>query len=141
MDTTDQKLLSLLRENARASTSALARDLGLSRSTVQDRINRLESRGIVAGYTVRLGEETEKRRVTAHVMVSVSPKAAPDVTNALRKMDNMRSLCAISGEYDMIAILEAGSTEEVDTMLDAIGALDGVTRTNSSIVLSTKFQR
>ncbi|MCK5574732.1 MAG: Lrp/AsnC family transcriptional regulator, partial [Sphingomonadales bacterium] len=59
MDATDQKLLSLLRENARASTSALARDLGLSRSTVQDRINRLEKRGIVAGYTVRLGEETE----------------------------------------------------------------------------------
>ena len=53
----DQQLLSLLRENARAPTAELARRLGLSRTTVQSRIERLERQGVITGYTVRVSEE------------------------------------------------------------------------------------
>ena len=69
-------LLSLLRENARASTADLARRLGVSRTTVQSRIERLEKRGVIAGYGVRLSPDYEQTLVRAHVLVTVAPKLA-----------------------------------------------------------------
>ena len=141
MDQTDRELLGHLSENARASTSELARRLGLSRSTVQDRINRLEAKGIITGYTVRINPEVSQRQIRTHVMISVAPKEATAVGAALRKMRAVTSLYAIAGEYDLIAILTAETTEEIDAAIDAIGLIDGVGRTKSSIVLSTKFQR
>ena len=67
LDDTDQNLLNLLRSNSRATTSALARQLGISRSTVQDRINRLERRKVIAGYTVRFHDRYQGLRLNAHV--------------------------------------------------------------------------
>lgn len=141
MDKTDKKLLQLLTQNARASITALAQDIGLSRSTTQDRMKKLEKKGVIGGYTVRLDEAHQRRQITAHVMVSVRPKKAPVVAMALKKILNVRSLFAISGEYDMIAVLSAETTEEIDETIDEMGELEGIEKTRSSIVLSTKFQR
>lgn len=141
MDAIDRHLLALLEENARMPTAALARALKLSRSTVQDRIRRLEQRGIIGGYTLRVGEPHAQRQITAHVMISVNPKLADRVTRALKAMGGLRSLHAVSGAYDLIAIIRGESTQEIDAMLDAIGRVDGIDKTMSSIVLSTKFER
>ncbi len=141
MDQTDKKLLQLLKKNARASTTSLAGDVGLSRSTTQDRIRRLEKKGIIAGYTINLNESYGRRQIVAHVMISVHPKKAPIVVHALKKMINVQSLYAISGEYDLIAVLSSETTEEVDKTIDEMGELEGIEKTRSSIVLSTKFQR
>ena len=73
----DEALLSLLRENARASTAEIARKLGLSRTTVQNRIARLEAEGVIRGYTVRLDDEHERHRIRAHMMLTVRPKQMP----------------------------------------------------------------
>ncbi len=102
---------------------------------------RLEAQGIIRGYTVRVSYEIEQRQIRAHVMISVYPKQNAEVSAALVKQAGVRALYAISGEYDLIAIIAAESTEEIDQIIDAVGQLDGVERTNSSIVLSTKFQR
>lgn len=141
MDDTDRKLLALLEINAREPTAALARKLGLSRSTVQDRLRRLEDRGIVSGYTVRYRDEFSRRQITAHVMISVNPKHADRVVHALKQMDSLKALHAVSGLYDLIAIIRAETTMEIDAMLDQIGAMTGIDKTMSSIVLSTKFER
>ncbi|MGV8944510.1 winged helix-turn-helix transcriptional regulator, partial [Thermomonas sp.] len=63
ISTPDELLLSLLRENARASTAEIARRLGLSRTTVQNRIERLERQGVISGYTVRVNDEYERSRI------------------------------------------------------------------------------
>lgn len=141
MDETDQALLRLLEENARLPTAVLARRLGLSRSTVQDRLNRLERSGVVGGYTVRYRDAHAARQITAHVMISVNPKLADRVTMALKQMAGLRALHAVSGHYDLIAIIRADTTGEIDAMLDEIGRIPGIERTTSSIVLSTKFER
>jgi DNA-binding Lrp family transcriptional regulator len=141
MDQTDKKLLQLLKQNARASIISLAQSVGLSRSTTQDRIKRLEQKGIIAGYTINLNETYEKHQIVAHVMISVHPKKAPIVVMGLRKMINVQTLHAIAGEYDLIAILSAETTEEVDKTIDEMGKFEGIEKTRSSIVLSTKFQR
>ena len=141
MDEIDRALIRNLSADARATTTALAHTLGLARSTVQSRIERLEARGIITGYTLRLAEEYERRQIKTHVMIAVAPKQATGVVAALGKMPGVTSLYAISGEYDLIAIITAPTTEVIDRTIDAIGSLDGVARTNSSVVLSTKFER
>jgi len=141
MDSIDEKLLSALRENGRASTALLARLVGRSRTSVQSRIERLEKQGIITGYGVRLAPELGIGAVRAHVMIKVGPKEARSVTAALREISQVRLLHSVSGEADLIAVAAAASVAEMDQVIDRIGALDGVERTTSSIILSTKFER
>ena len=137
----DQALLSLLRENARASTADLARRLGVSRTTVQSRIERLEKRGVIAGYGVRLAPDYEQKLIRAHVLVTVTPKLADKVVAALRAIPAVRTLHSVSGNFDMIVIVESPSISDLDTLIDTVGSLDGVERTLSSIILSTRIDR
>ncbi len=141
MDDTDQRLISLLRENARASTAELGRRLGLSRTTVQSRIERLERQGVILGYTARLSDDVEKGAVRAHVMITVGPKDARTVETALRAIPAVRVLHSVSGAFDLLAVVVAPSVAEMDDVIDQIGALQGVERTTSSIVLSTRVDR
>lgn len=141
MDAIDEKLIAALRENARASTAQLARWVGRSRTSVQSRIERLERVGIIVGYGVRLAPEHGQGAVRTHVMVKVGPKEARAVTAALRAIPAVRVLHSVSGDFDLIAVAVAGSVAEMDQVIDDIGALDGVERTTSSIILSTKFER
>lgn len=141
LDTTDRRLLALLSRNARATTSALARELAISRSTVQDRIARLERRGVIEGYTIRFNESFRQRQLRAHVMIQVNPKRGQHVVEALQGIDAVKTLQTVSGMYDLVISLEVATTEDMDQVLDNIGALPGVEKTTTSIVLSTKFQR
>ncbi len=141
MDDLDEHLLGRLRENARAPVAELARALGLSRTTVQSRLQRLERTGVIAGYAVRLSEAREAALIHAFVMLTVEPKAAAAVTTSLRRMPGVRKLQSVSGPFDMIAAVEAADVGAMDALIDEIGALKGVERTNSSIVLATKFDR
>jgi DNA-binding Lrp family transcriptional regulator len=141
MDDLDQHLLARLRENARAPVAELARALGLSRTTVQSRLARLERSGVIVGYSVKLSDAEAARQIQAYVMLTVEPKQTAAVTSALRRLPGVRALQSVSGPFDMIATIEAPSVSEMDALIDEIGAMKGVERTNSSIVLSTKFDR
>jgi DNA-binding Lrp family transcriptional regulator len=141
MDPIDEKLISALKENGRASTAKLARLVGRSRTSVQSRIERLEKQGIITGYGVRLAPEHGLGAVRAHVMIKVGPKESRSVTAALREISSVRVLHSVSGDVDLIAVAVTASVAEMDLVIDRIGALDGVERTTSSIILSTKFDR
>ena len=137
----DRRLLNLLSANAREGVSALARKLGLARSTVQERIAKLERQGVIAGYTIRLGRETVERQIAAHVMLSIDPKQSDRIVAELKRMPELRALSAVSGAYDLMAVVAAETTKRIDEVLDAIGKIPGIARTTSSIILSTKFER
>jgi DNA-binding Lrp family transcriptional regulator len=141
VDAIDEKLLSALRDNARASTARLARLVGRSRTSVQSRLDRLEREGVIVGYSVRVAPEHELGAVRAHVMIKVGPKEARAVTAALKAIPQVRVLHSVSGDVDLIAVAASASVAEMDEVIDRIGALDGVERTTSSIILSTKFER
>jgi DNA-binding Lrp family transcriptional regulator len=138
---TDEQLLAILRENARASTAEIARKLELSRTTVQNRIERLERQGVIGGYTVRAHDDYERSRIRAHILITVLPKQMPAVVKALKAMPEVRVLHSVSGTFDLIALGVVATVEEMDVLTDRIGAIDGVERTTSSIILSTKFER
>jgi DNA-binding Lrp family transcriptional regulator len=137
----DAKLIALLRINAREPTASLARKLGLARSTVQERIARLEREGTVKGYTIRLSDAADAAKLRAVVMIETDPKRADRVALELKKMPEVRSLAAVAGTFDLIATVETETTARIDALLDRIGRAHGVARTVSSIVLSEKFSR
>ncbi|HET9761964.1 MAG TPA: Lrp/AsnC family transcriptional regulator [Casimicrobiaceae bacterium] len=140
--TVDQeRLLALLRRNAREPTASLARKLGVARTTVQERIRRLERDGVIAGYTVRVSEGFARQRIAAQVLVHVDPKSGERVVRALDAQPWVRAVYALSGVFDYEVRIEGGSTEQIDRYLDAIGRIEGIQRTQTSIVLSVKFER
>ena len=142
MTTTDEdrRLLALLRANARASTASIARKLGLSRTTVQERIARLERTGAIAGYTLR-EPDGRSSALSALVLLNVDAKVSETVVRELKSMPTVSALRAVSGVFDYVATVEADTTAELDRELDRIGRLDGIARTQTLVVLSTRFER
>ena len=141
LDTADRALLALLRDDARTPTTELARKLGLSRTTVQSRMERLQRRRVITGFTVTVPDELEADLVRAHVLITLAPKRSGAIEVALRKIAEVRVLHSVSGPFDLIAIVAAASIGELDALIDRIGGLDGVERTTSAIVLSTRIER
>lgn len=140
-DATDRALIALLQSDARASTAALARRLGIARTTVVARLARLERSGVVLGYTVRLAPGTERPPVMAHVGISVLPRRGPEVVLRLQALPELLQLYSVSGDVDYIAVLRTDSTARLDRLLDEIGAADGVTRTHTAVVLAVRVDR
>lgn len=137
----DEELIALLQTNARMAVAELARRLGVSRTTVQDRLKRLEEAGVIAGYGVRLGGAGTSPGILAHVALSIEPRKTHDVVRALGRMPQVQMLYTVSGKYDLVAIVQASSTERIDQLLDDIGLIEGVTDTESAVILSTKVDR
>lgn len=141
LDKIDEQLLDLLQSDARLGISTLARTVGASRSTIQDRLARMEDRGIIAGYTVRLGDTAEGHQVRAQAMLKISPLALDDVVAGAKRVKAVRALYTVAGEFDLVAQMTATSTALLDDAIDALGRLNGVERTQSSVLLSKKFER
>lgn len=141
IDGKDKELIALLSTNSRESTANLARKLGMSRTTVTSRIDRLEKRGIITAYTVQFSDDYERGRIQAHVMISSNPKSSAHIVQSLQKISAIRALHAVNGMYEMLAEVSAESTHHLDEVLDQIGNIDGISKTTSSILLTTKFSR
>lgn len=141
LDTLDRNLIALLQADARTSTADLARRLGVARTTVLARLARLEKNGVIVGYTVRLGRDEAGHGVEAYVGITTSPQAARLVTQRLAAFPELRQLCSVSGEFDYLALLRADSTARLDVLLDEIGAIEGVTKTTTSVVLARRVDR
>lgn len=141
LDDKDRQLLALLREDARTPIAALARSLNVARMTAVERLKRLEKAGIISGYTVKLSDEALRGRMKVHALLRVDAKKGDLVVRGLHRITQVRAVFAISGIFGYMALIEAETTGEIDTVLDAIGSIDGVEGTQSSIVLSVKFDR
>ena len=139
-DETDRALLALLAENARLPVADLARRLGIARTTVQARLERLEARGLIAGYTLRRGPGL-RPPIRATVLVSIEPRSGPAVLARLKAMPEVETVHTTSGRVDLIVALSAETTEALDATLDRIGDAKGVKGSESLIHLSTKIDR
>lgn len=141
LDTLDRRLLVLLQANARTSAADLARQLDVARTTVLARVARLEREGVIVGYTVRLAQTEDDAGVQAYVGITLAPKAAPLITQRLAALPELRQLCSVSGEFDYLALLHTASPARLDALLDEIGAIDGVLKTTTSVVLARRIDR
>jgi len=141
MDDLDHKLLAALAADSSTSTSRLGRRFKVARSTVQARIERLETTGIIAGYTIKLGDVALARRIKATVLVTIEPRSTPAVLQRLKIIPEIEIVHTTTGRFDLIVQVAVESTSDLDTVLDQIGAITGVLTSESLIHLSTKFDR
>ena len=141
MDDLDRSILSLLGADARMSVATLARRLKVARSTIQARLERLETGGIIAGYTVKLGEAARQGRIRATVLLSIEPRAQAAVLARLKAIPEVERINTTSGRVDLLLQVAASSTTVLDGVLDQVGEITGVKSSESLIHLSTKLDR
>ncbi len=137
MDSTDHQLLSLLRDNARLSVASLAKSLKVARGTVQNRLSRMEADGTIVGYTVKLKPQVQEQKVRALMTVAVEGNRTDEVLRALRGDPAVSALHTTNGRWDIVAELRADSLEAVDRVLGRIRLIDGISNTETSLLLST----
>ena len=137
----DEKLIKLLRENGRISVSEIARQMSVSRTAAQMRLQKLERNGIIEGYSVRLSSDYLGSQVRALVMLKFPPSKRAYIENELGANEAITALFSISGAFDMAGIVSASTMGELDTLIDQIGCIEGIEKTMSSIILSTKIDR
>ena len=137
MDDLDHRLISLLRANARASIASLAKQLGVARGTVQNRMAKLEADGTVVGYTVRLKPDVQEQQIRALMTIAADGNQVDAVIRTLRGDPTVASLHSTNGRWDLVAELRADSLASFDRVLARVSRTPGVTSTETSLLLST----
>lgn len=138
MDDLDQKILSLLRHDARQSIAALAVELGVSRATVRARVDRMLKSNVIQGFTVTVRSDADRGLVRAIMLIAVEGRGTNQVLRHLRGFPEVRALHTTNGRWDIVAELAAETLEGFDSTLGQIRLVDGIATTETSILLSTR---
>lgn len=136
MDDLDHRLIAALRVDGRASLSELAKKLGVSRGTVQNRLDRLIAADVILGFTVRLKDGAESDRIRAIMMIEVAGKSTRKVVQALRGLPQIHALHSTNGAFDLIAEIEVASLVEFDRVLSSVRSIEGVARSETNLLLA-----
>jgi len=138
MDDLDQRLLGLLRTNARLPVASLAESLKVSRATVRARLDRLIEQGVVQGFTVTLKSAASANMMRAIVMIAIEGPGADRIVRRLIGFPELRHLYTTNGRWDIVAELETGSLEAFDEILRQIRNVEGISSTETSLLLSAR---
>ncbi|MCB5198074.1 Lrp/AsnC family transcriptional regulator [Loktanella sp. TSTF-M6] len=138
MDELDNRLIRALKRDGRAPVQTLAADLGVTRATVRARLNRLEAGGEIVGYSVLTRADVAPHPVRGLMMLEVQGRGSDKISRALRAMPAVARVHATNGTWDLIAEIGTASLEAFDTVLTAIRQIDGITRSETSLLLSTR---
>lgn len=138
MDDLDQKILGLLRQDARQPVATMSAALGVSRATVRSRIDRMVSTGVIQGFTVAMRSDAVRGLVRAIMLISVEGRGTNQVLKQLRGFPEVRALHSTNGRWDVVAELAAETLEEFDATLGRIRLVDGIANSETSILLSTR---
>ncbi len=141
MDQLDRRIIAALQHNARDSTTRIATTLGVARTTVHERINRMEERGVIAGYSVVLRETEDTPRVQIIVLLEVQQKETTRIIKRLEAYPEVKLCLSINGEFDLLLSAEAPRIEDLDILVDELARIPGVLRTNTSVVFGRKIDR
>lgn len=137
----DRNIIGLLGADARMSVATLSRRLRVARSTIQARLERLETSGVIAGYTLKLGEGAREGRLRASVLLTVEPRSQAAILTRLKAVSEIERVFTTSGRFDLLLQVSCPNTQVLDQVLDQIGAMTGVRSSESLIHLSTKIDR
>ncbi|MDP3962031.1 MAG: Lrp/AsnC family transcriptional regulator [Pseudorhodobacter sp.] len=141
MDDTDRGILALLGADARMSLATLARRLKVARSTIQARLERLETTGVIAGYTLKLGESARQGRLHAIMLLAIEPRAQAGILTRLKAIPEVERVFTCAGKFDLLVQIAAPNTQALDQALDQISAMTGVQGSESLVHLSTRIER
>jgi len=138
MDKTDERLIAALRHDARASLSDLALGLSLSRTTVRARIERLQQRGDILGFTVVLRQDTLRDPVRGLMMIGIEGRGTERIIRQLQGLAEVRAVHSTNGRWDVIVELGTETLEQLDAALSKIRRFDGISTSETSLLLATR---
>ncbi len=136
-DDLDRRIIGHLRADGRAPLSKLADALGVSRGTVQSRLDRLIETGTLLGFTIRVRDDQDDRSVRAIMMIEITGKSTTEIIRKLRGIVEVRTLHTTNGNWDLLADIRAASLSEFDRVLRQVRMIDGVLNSETSLFLST----
>ncbi|GGH49362.1 AsnC family transcriptional regulator [Comamonas phosphati] len=137
IDDIDQRLIAMLRHNARESVATLAARLGVARGTVTNRLRKLEDNGVIVGYTVRLRPAAATVGLQAWMSITIEGNEARRVTASLLGEPGVLALHATNGQWDLLAELHADSPADLSRVLERIRLIKGIRHTETNIHLET----
>jgi Lrp/AsnC family leucine-responsive transcriptional regulator len=138
IDEIDAKILELLQRSGRMKRSDVAEEVDLSISAVSERMRKLEERGVIEGYTAVVDAKRLRLDITAFIRVSVDgSEHYPEFVSRVTDMEHVLELHSITGEGSHLMKVRVKDTTYLERFLSEIQALPGVSRTTTSIVLST----
>lgn len=138
MDEMDRRLVGALRHNARASLSELASRLGLTRATVRTRLTKLEDRGDILGYSVVMKEDGLSDPVRGLMMIAIEGRGTDRIIRHLSGMPELRRVYSTNGRWDVIVEVGTATLETFDQVLARVRRLEGVSASETSLLLSTR---
>lgn len=138
MDDVDQRLIGALRHDARATVSNLAATLGIARTTVRARIERMQARGDIVGFGVILKQDVGQDAVRGLMMIAIEGRGTDRIIRQLQGMGDVRTIHSTNGRWDVIVEIGTATLEAFDQVLHAIRRIDGVSASETSLLLSTK---
>ena len=136
IDELDRKLVALLRANARESIAALAKNLKVSRGTVQNRIARLLKRGVIQGFTIRSSPEHDANRIRAMMCIAIEGERSAKVVRALRGFPAVKEIYTTNGRWDLVVELNTDTLASFSQALDQLRTIEGIATTETSIFLA-----
>jgi Lrp/AsnC family leucine-responsive transcriptional regulator len=141
-DATDYAILELLQENCKQPLATIGEKVGLSAPAIVERIHKLEEAGVVLAYTAVLDPRKLGRDITAFIGVSTDrPGAIDRVESEVGAMDEVLECHHVTGGYTLMLKVKTRNTESLERLIDSVRSVDGVSRTETMVVLSTHTER
>jgi len=138
LDETDQRIVAELRRDGRASLSDLADRLGIARATVRARMERLQARGEIVGFTVLTRSDAMAQPVRGLMMIAIEGRGTERIMARLSGLPEVTAVHSTNGRWDLIAELGTRTLEELDAVLLKVRGYEGVLASETSLLLSTR---
>ena len=135
----DNQIIALLKRNARMLVTQMARELGVSRVTIDAHIKKMETSGIISGYTVKLGTEEFRHKVSGWILISVQANKEEYAIEKMIGTPEITRLHTTNGKWDLAAEIQVPTLEHVDAVISKLRQIDGITETDTSLLLSSRI--
>ena len=135
----DTQIIALLKRNARILVTQMARELGVSRVTIDAHIKKMETSGVISGYTVKLGTEEFWHKVSGWILISVQANKEEHAIEQMIGMPDITRLHTTNGKWDLAAEIQVATLEHFDAVISKLRQIDGITETDTSLLLSSRI--
>ena len=135
----DNQIIALLKRNARMLVTQMARELGVSRVTIDAHIKKMETSGIISGYTVKLGTEEFRHKVSGWILISVQANKEQYAIEKMIGTPEITRLHTTNGKWDLAAEIQVPTLEHFDAVISKLRQIDGITETDTSLLLSSRI--
>ena len=139
MNNLDASIISLLKRNARISVTQMSHELGVSRVTIDSHIRKMESSGVITGYTVTLGTEEFRHNISGWIMINVSANQEEEIIDKMISMPEITRLHSTNGRWDLAAEIQTSTLEAFDTAISRLRQIHGIKDTDTSLLLSSRI--